>query len=77
METPEEILPHAEKYRNRAWQDYEPWELGMWVHLLLTRSWHRKGVEKQQKDLRDARNYLAMLRAHLDAADDCAAKSDA
>lgn len=65
--TPTEIEPHQPKYQPNAWQQYSLQELGNWVHLLAMRSQHRSEPEKKAKDLTDARNYLAMMTAHLDA----------
>jgi hypothetical protein len=51
-------------------QAYTLQELGMWVHLFAKRAKHRvAGSEKKGKDLNDARNYLAMMTAALDALD--------
>ncbi len=66
-ETPVSILPHQEKYREGAWNEYTMLELGMWVHLLSTRAEHRTDPTKREKDLTDAANYLDMMRAKLAA----------
>ena len=63
MATPEQIKPHADKYKNGAWRDYSYEELASWVHLLTKRASHRTQFEKAQKDLDDANNYLEMLKA--------------
>ena len=73
MTTPKEIRELSENWKGGSWRDYEPWELGMWVHLFLKRATHRRfdGPDEEahkqyrakvKKDLRDARNYAAMLR---------------
>jgi hypothetical protein len=67
METPNSIAPHAKDYQNNAWQQYTSLDLGMWVHLLVTRSQHRKDKAKAAKDLYDAQNYLNMLQEHIEA----------
>lgn len=63
--TPESIKEHSKDYQNGAWRDYEPFELGFWVHLLMKRSIHRATKEKALKDLEDAQNYLNMLQSEL------------
>ena len=67
MNTPDSILPHQPDYQQAAWQQYTIDELGHWVHLLAKRALHRAHQAKRVKDLYDARNYLAMIVAHLDA----------
>jgi hypothetical protein len=62
------LAPHAADYHEGAWLAYTPAELGWWVHLLLKRSAMRADPAKRHKDLHDARNYLEMLAAHVDAA---------
>ena len=66
--TPESIKPHAQDYLDGAWRRYTLAELGWWVHLFHKRASHRRDPAKRAKDLRDARNYLEMMAAHLDAA---------
>jgi hypothetical protein len=66
MDTPEEIREHAADYKSQAWKQYNLAELGQWVYLLAKRSRHRTMLEKKNKDIHDARNYLAMMKAHLD-----------
>jgi hypothetical protein len=61
METPEQIIPHANDYKNKAWQQYTEEELEWWVRLLTKRAGHRDNEEKRTKDLYDAGNYQAML----------------
>jgi hypothetical protein len=68
MRTPEEIKSHANDYKDRAWEDYSIEELGQWVHLLITRSYHRKDVKKALKDIEDAENYWHMMKSHIDSA---------
>lgn len=70
--TPDTCTPHAKDYKNNAWDCYEPWELGMWVHLLTKRATHRTSVPKRQKDLYDAQNYLNMLQSKVDELKDSA-----
>jgi hypothetical protein len=66
---PAAIAPHDRSYKDRAWADYSIEELGMWVHLLVKRAQMRSDPDKARKDLYDARNYAAMIQAHLDEAD--------
>lgn len=61
------IEKHDGDYKPLAWEAYTLAELGQWVHLLATRSQHRDNADKRAKDLYDARNYLDMMRAKLDA----------
>jgi hypothetical protein len=61
MQTPEQIIPHANDYKNKAWQQYTEEELGWWVRLLTKRAEHRDNEDKKAKDLYDAGNYQAML----------------
>lgn len=69
MNTPEGLAEHSVDYQDRAWLRYTPSELGQWVALLLTRSSHRANREKRAKDIHDARNYLSMLEAHVEQAE--------
>jgi len=71
MATPQEPIRvghHAHDYRQDAWREYTPAELGQWVALLLKRSSHRTNAVKRAKDIYDAENYADMLRAHVVAA---------
>lgn len=61
------IEQHAADYKPKAWEAYTLAELGQWVHLFAKRAEHRDNAEKRAKDLYDARNYLDMMRAKLDA----------
>lgn len=61
------IDTHAGDYKPQAWEAYTLAELGWWVHLFAKRAEHRDNAEKRAKDLYDARNYLEMMRAKLDA----------
>ena len=61
------IGQHQQDYKPQAYEAYTLAELGQWVHLLATRAGHRDNAEKRAKDLYDARNYLEMMRAKLDA----------
>lgn len=65
MRTPDSILENSENFYGHSWEEYEPSELGMWVHLLLKRSKHRSNLDKAAKDLKDAQNYLNMLQEHI------------
>lgn len=62
-ETPQD---HQPDYKAQAWEAYSLFELGMWVHLFAKRAEHRQNPEKRDKDLHDARNYLAMMQSKLD-----------
>jgi hypothetical protein len=63
MGTPEEIKQHSHKYKDGAWRNYSYEELAQWVQLLTKRASHRTQIEKSEKDLDDANNYLMMLNA--------------
>jgi hypothetical protein len=63
------IESHQGDYKPQAWEAYTLAELGNWVHLLAKRAEHRGNPEKRAKDMYDARNYLAMMAAKLDAMD--------
>jgi len=65
--TPDSILPQKNAFKRRSWDLYNFTELGSWVHLLVKRSDNRTGLEKRQKDLVDAQNYLNMMQSKLDA----------
>jgi len=65
--TPIEIERYEDDYKEGAWKDYSIAELGHFVHLLAKRATHRSDSEKRGNDLRDARNYLRMIEAKLDA----------
>lgn len=56
---------HQQDYKPNAWDDYSFQELGQWVHLLTKRSEHRDNLEKRNKDLYDAQNYLDMMQNKL------------
>lgn len=66
MKTPNRIKSHANDYKDKAWEQYTLSKLGQWVYLLAKRSQHRTTLEKKNKDLYDAENYLKMMKAHLD-----------
>jgi hypothetical protein len=66
LKPPTEILPHSIDYKDNSWIQYEIWEYGMWAHLLVKRSQHRKTEEKAEKDLRDAFNYLIMAQKRVE-----------
>lgn len=65
MQTPDSIQEHAGKFKEDAWMQYSPEQLGQWVSLLLTRADHRADPAKRAKDLADARNYYDMLGEHI------------
>ena len=71
VKTPEALQSHQQEYQSQAWKAYTLMELGSWVHLFAKRAEHRShaAIDKRKKDLYDARNYLAMMTAHLDALD--------
>lgn len=54
-------------YKVNSWLKYSIEELGQWVALLVKRADHRTNPDKAAEDLRDAYEYLAMLRAHIGA----------
>ncbi len=64
---PASLEVHQPDYHANVWQQWSTSELGQWVHLLNARARHRKNETKARKDLQDARNYLDMLKAQLDA----------
>lgn len=70
-QAPASIEPHQKDYQPDAWMMYSIDELGEWVHLLTKRASHRTNLEKAQKDLYDAQNYLNMMQEHLNAAVAC------
>jgi len=55
------IEKHQPDYKENTWKNYSLFELGMWVHLFMKRSTHRKNEEKRKKDVYDAKNYLWMM----------------
>lgn len=63
MATPEQIKPHADKYKDGTWRNYTYEELAQWVNLLIKRASHRTDVRKAEKDLTDANNYMMMFTA--------------
>ena len=65
MNTPDSIKEFSTEYKNKSWEEYEPQELGMWVHLLLKRAGHRTSRDKRDKDILGAQNYLDMLQEHI------------
>ena len=66
---PAQLDEHQKDYKAGAWEMYTIAELGWWVHLFTTRARHRDNPEKRAKDIHDARNYLAMITAKVDAAE--------
>lgn len=56
---------HSGDYSPDAYLEYSYEELGQWVGLLMKRANMRTTVEKMNKDIGDARNYLAMMEAKL------------
>lgn len=69
MESPTSILKDEMNYKDKAWQQYSLAELGNWIHLLVKRAEHRSDPTKKGKDLADARAYLDMIKAWIDAAE--------
>lgn len=67
MKTPEQIKNEAHRFAPDAWKDYSLAELAMWTHLLRKRAGMRAEESKAAKDMADADNYEAMLRAMIDA----------
>lgn len=67
MKTPTQIKNDEPRFLADAWKAYSIAELAMWVHLLRKRAEMRAEPEKAAKDLKDAENYEAMLRAKLEA----------
>jgi hypothetical protein len=59
------IQQHEQDYQTNAWVGYTLAELGQWVHLLAMRAGHRSDVDKRNKDLYDAQNYLDMMQSKL------------
>jgi len=74
--SPESIESHSEDYKTDAWKEYSMWELGNFVHLLAKRATHRDNPEKEKQDLYDARNYLRMMEAKLDALEEASSMED-
>lgn len=64
---PVELTGHATGFDKDAWREYQVYELGWFVHLLLMRSRHRTDAIKRAKDIYDAGNYLSMMGAHITA----------
>ena len=64
---PEQLDQYDAEYKPQAWEAYTLAELGWWVHLFAKRAGHRSDAEKRAKDLNDADNYLAMMKAKVDA----------
>ena len=59
------LKKHEIDYKQNAWENYSFQELGNWVHLLAMRALQRSTVEKKEKDLYDAQNYLNMMQTKL------------
>ena len=66
MATPEEIKPHADKYKEGAWRNYSYAELAQWVALLTKRASHRSKFKKADDDLEAAYNYMIMIKAKFE-----------
>ncbi len=64
---PAQFDSHQADYKGEAWRAYTLQELGMWVHLFAKRAEHRRDSFKRAKDINDARNYLSLMGAYLDA----------
>lgn len=65
MKTPEQIQSEDGRFKPDAWMEYSIAELAMWVHLLRKRAAMRTEADKAAKDLKDADNYEAMMRAAI------------
>jgi len=65
IKTPTSIKPHSLDYKLDSWLNYSIEELGHWVALLVKRAGHRTNPDKAAKDLKDACNYLSMMRAKI------------
>ena len=65
MPEPTALADHQADYHPKAWEQYTLAELGQWVHLFAKRAAHRANVEKAEKDLYDAQNYLDMMQATI------------
>lgn len=61
------IERHSGDYKADAWKAYSDEELRWWVHLLRKRAEMRTDGPKKDKDLYDADNYEAMLKARESA----------
>lgn len=59
----ERLSPHDKDYVADATFVYTEEELQWWVHLFTKRAQYRSTEEKRTKDLYDADNYRAILRA--------------
>ena len=62
---PECIEKYQEDYKEGTWKDYTYSQLGYWVELLMIRASHRANDERRDKDINDARNYLAIMQAKI------------
>lgn len=65
MEEPIEIKEYTNDYKDRAWEEYSIEELGNMIHLLAKKATHRSKDYKRKSDLKEARNYLAMIDTKL------------
>jgi hypothetical protein len=75
MATPEEIKPHADKYKEGAWRNYSYEELAQWVSLLTKRASHRSKFKQADDDLDAAYNYMIMFKAKFEEESQKIAKS--
>lgn len=65
MKTPDSIKAHSADYKNGSFAEYSFEELGHWIHLLMKRATHRANLEKAEKDMYDAQNYLDIMQEKL------------
>lgn len=64
--TPPALWPHRNDFRGEAWREYTLELLGNTVAFFVQRSQQRTNPRKIAKDLYDAKNYLAMMQAHVE-----------
>lgn len=67
LKQPKEIEQYQADYREGAWAEYSESEYRQWVNVLTIRATHRTSKDKKLKDLTDARNYLLMWIARVEA----------
>lgn len=56
---------HQPDYKQNSWKEYSFEELGSIIGFFVKRASHRKNIAKKEKDLYDAKNYLAMMEEKL------------
>lgn len=64
---PTEIKPYQPFYKEGTWSELEEEEYDWWVYLLTQRATHRTNLVKKLEDLINARNYLLMWIAKVEA----------